>query len=65
VSAEDHARTGAKRRVFGASLVLIALTVLTRWALVVSADCVNADSAVVLLMGRHFAAGDVTPFFWG
>jgi hypothetical protein len=65
VPARDHAQTGAKYRVFGASLLLVALTVLTRWALVVSADCVNADSAVVLLMGRHFAAGDVTPFFWG
>ncbi len=61
----DHATTGAKHRVFGASLALIALSVWTRWPLVVSADCLNADTAVVLLMGRHFAAGDVTPYFWG
>lgn len=65
MTAADHAKTGARLRVFGASAVLVLLTVFTRFPLVLSADCVNADSAVVLLMGRHFAAGELTPFFWG
>lgn len=65
MTAADHAKTGAKLRVFGAGAVLVLLTLFTRFPLVLSDDCVNADAAVVLLMGRHFAAGEFTPFFWG
>ena len=65
MTVEDHARTGARLRVFCASLLLLALLVLTRLPLLVSADCINADAAIVLLMARHFAAGDFTPYFWG
>jgi len=46
-------------------LCLLGVGLWQRWPLVQSADCLDSDAAVTLLMGRHFALGEWTWFYWG
>src|SRR4051794_12523238 len=48
-----------------AGLALLVIGVALRWGQLTAADCLDSDAAVVLLMARHFAHGELTPFFWG
>jgi hypothetical protein len=32
---------------------------------VLASDCLDADAAVVTMMGSHFAHGEIAPFLWG
>jgi hypothetical protein len=46
-------------------LGLLCIGLWQRWPLIQSADCLDSDAAITLLMGRHFAHGEVSWFFWG
>jgi hypothetical protein len=49
-----------------ASVALIGgLSLLTHWPYVQAADCANSDACVVVLMARHFAWGEIVPYYWG
>lgn len=49
-----------------ASVALIgALSLLTHWPYVQAADCGNSDACIVVLMARHFAWGEIVPYYWG
>ncbi|HRI49746.1 MAG TPA: hypothetical protein PLW65_06150 [Pseudomonadota bacterium] len=44
-------------------IILIGFLLHYRW--LQTAECPDSDAAIVVLMARHFAHGDFTPYFWG
>jgi hypothetical protein len=48
-----------------ATVVIVAGAMATHLPYLFASDCLDSDAAVVALMGRHFAHGEITPFFWG
>jgi hypothetical protein len=45
--------------------LIAAGAVATHLPYVLASDCLDADATIVTLMGRHFAHGEIVPFFWG
>ena len=53
-------------RFVAVGLILAACALATHLPYVVASDCLDSDAAVVTLMGRHFARGDMlSAFLWG
>lgn len=44
-------------------IIIIGFIIHNKWLR--TADCPHSDQAIVVLMARHFAHGDLTPYFWG
>ena len=54
-----------RARRIGLITAIVALALLTHLPFLLTADCINSDACVVPLMARHFAKGEVAPYFWG
>jgi hypothetical protein len=61
----DELRTRVTLGAIVAAVLVVAGALATHLPYVLAADCLDSDAAVVVLMGRHFAHGEIAPFFWG
>jgi hypothetical protein len=53
------------RATLGPLLILIPLAFAVRWPYIAAADCIDSDSAIQVLMARHFARGEPSLYIWG
>ncbi len=45
--------------------LIVGVSLVTHWRYVQTADCANSDACIVVLMARHFAWGEIVPYYWG
>jgi len=58
-------RSRALLRLIAAIVLVGAGALATHLPYVLASDCLDSDAAVTVLMGRHFAHGEITVFVWG